>query len=57
MTNMDYSNPYKHPGSGGARPYPPSGGAPWWPLPEDTWQEVTTCTQVEYLATDSSATW
>lgn len=32
------SNEYgkKYPGSGGATERPPSGGAPWYPLPEGT---------------------
>jgi hypothetical protein len=41
---MDHSNPYKHPGSGGATTRPPSGGTDWCPLPEGTWQTVEHCT-------------
>ncbi len=44
MTRIDHANPYKHPGSGGARTRPVGGGADWAPLPEGTWQTVEHCT-------------
>lgn len=47
MSKLDHSNPYKHPGSGGATSRPPSGGADWHPLPEGTWESVEHCTTSE----------
>jgi len=47
MARMNHSNPYKKPGSGGARRRPIGGGADWVPLPEGTWQNVETCTTTE----------
>ena len=37
MTRMDHSNPYKHPGSGGATKRPPSGGEDWHPPTKIFW--------------------
>lgn len=50
MTRMDYSKPYKHPGSGTTNPF--AGGADWHPLNNVTWipeteeVEVETCERV-----------
>ncbi|CAB4951295.1 MAG: hypothetical protein F2840_07850 [Actinobacteria bacterium] len=47
MSKINHSNPYKHPGSGGATVRPRSGGADWVPLPEGTWEPVEHCTTSE----------
>lgn len=47
MTKLDHSNPYKHPGSGGATDRPRSGGVDWHPLPAGTWEAVEHCTTTQ----------
>lgn len=44
MSRNDYGKRY--PGSGGARRFPPSGGEPWRPLPEGTFEQVPVTTTV-----------
>ena len=46
MAKLKYSNPYKHPGSGGATDRPLSGGTDWHPLPDGTWETVQHCTTI-----------
>ncbi len=49
MTRMDYSNPWKHPGSATTNPF--AGGEDWHPLNNVTWIPETEEVEVETCET------